>query len=136
MKNLVSRLAGMFLLILSLSSCKEEDPIVLHFEKEVPKCIEEKIKAEKRVEFGMPHAKVREWKANGKTYYYFFASGEGGFNELHDDNCNILCAPNGGITGKGYGDCPDFAGPKEKTLVWEEQELNFKVRKNLKCFPA
>jgi hypothetical protein len=30
------------------------------------------------------------------------------FNLVYDDSCKTICAPSGGITGRGDGRCPDF----------------------------
>jgi len=43
------------------------------------------------------------------------------FNFLYDDNCKKVCAPDGGFSGAGNGNCPDFQGTIERTLVWEDQ---------------
>ena len=41
------------------------------------------------------------------------------FNEVYDDKCNYLGAPDGGFTGKGDGKIPDFfEEAKSEKLVW------------------
>ncbi len=45
------------------------------------------------------------------------------FDELYDENCNRLCAPSGGYSGKGDGKCPDFVkNAKLIKTVWKSQE--------------
>jgi len=31
-----------------------------------------------------------------------------------------MCAPDGGITGKGDENCPEFSSEIKKTLIWED----------------
>lgn len=45
---------------------------------------------------------------NGKTVYLLTSECCDFYNILLDENCNVLCAPSGGITGKGDGGCADF----------------------------
>jgi hypothetical protein len=41
--------------------------------------------------------------------------------QLYDDHGNVLCAPDGGMTGRGDGQCADFhALRSEETLVWRD----------------
>ncbi len=40
---------------------------------------------------------------------------------LYDRDGNVLCAPDGGITGNGDGRCPDFfAARSSERLVWRD----------------
>ncbi len=40
------------------------------------------------------------------------------FEELYDEECNYICAPSGGFTGKGDGKCRDLDLQNEK-VIWE-----------------
>jgi hypothetical protein len=51
---------------------------------------------------------VDEYSFNSKTVYLVTPPCCDFFNEVYDDSCKIICAPSGGITGKGDGKCPDF----------------------------
>lgn len=86
----------------------------------MPNCVERKIKKIKKEKVQNPPAKVWEWKVNGETYYYITSDCCDQFNYLYDDKCNEICAPDGGFSGSGDGKCPQFNGPIEKTLVWED----------------
>jgi hypothetical protein len=88
--------------------------------KDVPNCVEKKNKKIKNEEVRNPPAKVWEWKVDGATYYYITSDCCDQFNYLYDDNCNEFCAPDSGFTGGGDGNCPQFNGEIEKTLVWED----------------
>jgi hypothetical protein len=40
---------------------------------------------------------------------------------VYDRNCNYVCAPDGGYTGKGDGKCKDFDSlAKEVRLIWKD----------------
>lgn len=109
-------ITGLLLLAVTGTSCEKID-----VKKDVPNCIERKIRQIKRAEVGTPPVKVWEWKADGKIYYYITSECCDQFNYLYDDNCNLVCAPDGGFSGAGDGNCPSFNGPIEKTLVWEDE---------------
>lgn len=87
--------------------------------KDTPACIKSKIRnAEKHnIE------SIYEYTYNGKTVYLINANCCDWQNELYDDNCNLLCAPTGGIGGGGDGQCPDFAQNKtNEKLIWQNEE--------------
>lgn len=115
MKYLTRITIGLVLVVLTFSSCEKLD-----LEKDVPNCIERKIRKIKREEVRNPPASVWEWKVDGKTYYYITSDCCDQFNYLFDDNCNEVCAPDGGFSGAGDGNCPQFNGQIEKTLIWED----------------
>lgn len=115
MKNIIGIISGLFLTTLSLSSCEKLD-----FEKDVPNCIERKIRKIKSEEVRNPPASVWEWKVDGRTYYYITSDCCDQFNYLYNYNCNEVCAPDGGFSGYGDGNCPQFKGQIEKTLIWED----------------
>ena len=106
---------GLILTALTLSSCEKPD-----LAKEAPNCIERKIRKIMAKDVWNPPASVWEWKVDGKTYYYITSDCCDQFNYLYDDKCNEVCAPDGGFTGTGDGNCPPFNGPVERTLLWED----------------
>lgn len=105
------------LVLISLFSfaCKK-----VKLEKKVPACIEKKINKIARNKVQNPPAQVWEWNVDGNTYYYFTSSCCDQYNTLYDKDCNYVCAPDGGFTGTGDGNCPTFTGNIEKTLVWKD----------------
>jgi hypothetical protein len=45
------------------------------------------------------------------------------YSDLLNTNCEVICHPDGGYTGKGSGDCPDISNAA-KTLVWQDEREN------------
>lgn len=87
----------------------------------VPACIQSKIKQIKSEPVRNPRAQIWKWEVDGKTYYYITSGCCDQYNYLYDANCNIVCAPDGGITGGGNGECPNFKGKAKKTLIWQDE---------------
>jgi hypothetical protein len=88
---------------------------------EIPSCIQQKIEAIKAAPKWNPPAEVNEYTYQGKNVYLFSADCCDQYNELVDENCKYICAPSGGITGKGDGECPDFSSAAQfKRVVWKD----------------
>lgn len=102
---------------LTMTSCeKMELPV------EVPTCVEKQIKQiEKEKESSAPR-QVWKWEVDGDTYFYITSNCCDQFNFLYDENCEVVCAPDGGFTGAGDGKCPEFSEEIVKTLVWEKED--------------
>ena len=87
----------------------------------IPSCIRIKIEAIKKEPRWNPPAQVDEYTYNGKTVFLFSADCCDQYNMLYDNNCNTICAPSGGITGKGDGKCSDFfKTAKFIKLIWKD----------------
>ena len=99
-----------------LSSCEK-----LNLAVDVPSCVEEKIRDIEKADLQNPPAQVWKWEVDGNTYFYITSDCCDQFNYLYDEDCNVVCAPDGGFTGNGDGNCPDFNGEIVKTLVWEDE---------------
>ncbi|WP_026879775.1 DUF6970 domain-containing protein [Hymenobacter norwichensis] len=66
-----------------------------------------------------PAARIYEYQYDGRTVYTISADCCDQFNTLYDECLNPICAPSGGITGRGDGKCPDFAAKAtNERLVW------------------
>jgi hypothetical protein len=89
---------------------------------DAPSCLIEKLNEIRSEPVGNPPAKLSEYEYNGKRVYLLIKPCCDQYNELYDSNCNYLCAPSGGLTGKGDGKCPDFeANAKFIKVVWEDK---------------
>ncbi len=73
-----------------------------------PSCIQQKIDQIKKQPKWNPPAQIDEYLYNGKKVYLISADCCDQYITLVDENCNYICAPSGGITGKGDGKCTDF----------------------------
>ena len=68
-----------------------------------------------------PITRVLRYSYAGQTVYYQSAPCCDQYSQVFDTKGRLLCQPDGGITGKGDGKCPDF--DKKKTnekLVWQD----------------
>jgi len=74
----------------------------------MPTCIKNKIDSFKLKEPHERPQRVVEYMYKGKKVYYVVMPCCDFFNEVYDENCRYLGAPDGGFTGKGDGKLPDF----------------------------
>jgi len=89
--------------------------------KDTPKCIENKINEISKGDVWNPPAKVYRYKYNGQIVYYFPPRCCDIPSTLYDENCNIICSPDGGLTGGGDGKCSDFFDSRtDEKLIWED----------------
>jgi hypothetical protein len=85
----------------------------------MPKCIKTKIDSFKLKEAHEKPQRVIEYMYKGKKVYYVVMPCCDFYNEVYDDKCNFLGAPDGGFTGKGDGKIPDFfTEVKNEKLIW------------------
>jgi hypothetical protein len=115
MKKLLAVFLFLLVSMLMVSSCEK-----LVLPDETPACVNSKIREIKDEEVRNPPAEIWKWEVDGGTYYYITSYCCDAFSELYDDKCNLLCAPDGGITGGGDGRCPSWTSQPEKTLVWKD----------------
>jgi hypothetical protein len=88
----------------------------------IPGCIQAKIDSIKALPRFNPPAEVTEYIYKDKRVFLFSSDCCDNFNLLFDENCNYVCAPSGGITGKGDMSCTDFTDKaKVVKLVWKDE---------------
>ena len=69
-----------------------------------------------------PPAKFYRYTYNNQEVYYLTSRCCDIPGKLFDKDGNQLCEPDGGITGRGDGRCPDFAEKRtNETLIWEDK---------------
>lgn len=103
------------LLTIAAEKCKQA------IEK-VPPCIQQKIDQIKKEPKWNPPAQVYEYLYNGKKVFYFSSNCCDQYNTVYDERCSYVCAPDGGITGKGDNKCADFIEKATKVrLVWKDE---------------
>ena len=70
---------------------------------------------------GNPPQSIWRYDYNGETVYFVPAQCCDKFSALYDKDGRVICAPDGGITGRGDGRCPDFFSERTKEkLIWED----------------
>jgi len=85
----------------------------------LPNCIKNKIDSFKLKEAHEKPQRVIQYLYKGKKVFYVVMPCCDFFNEVYDDTCNYMGAPDGGFTGKGDGKIPDFfTEAKSEKLVW------------------
>lgn len=88
---------------------------------EIPSCIQKKIDQIKAGPKGSDASEINEYIYQGKHVYLFNSACCDQYNPLLDGNCNYICAPSGGITGKGDMKCTDFSATAQFVkLVWKD----------------
>ncbi|HRO69411.1 MAG TPA: hypothetical protein PK951_03495 [Chitinophagaceae bacterium] len=88
----------------------------------VPPCIQEKIDSIRSQPVWNPPAEVNEYDYEGKKVYLFSSPCCDQYNQLLDSDCNYICAPTGGYTGKGDQKCNEFfEDARHLRLVWKDE---------------
>ncbi|CAF1186429.1 unnamed protein product [Rotaria sp. Silwood1] len=75
---------------------------------EIPTCLQKKIASILAGPVLNPPASISKYLYRGKLVYLWISSCCDQFNPLYDGECNRICAPSGGKTGRGDGQCADF----------------------------
>lgn len=88
-----------------------------------PSCVEKKIKDIMSEPVRNPPAKVWKTNYNNQIVYYIPSYCCDIESELYDENCTLICKPDGGFTGHGDGQCIDFSLQNEE-LIWEDDRSN------------
>ncbi|WP_439880829.1 DUF6970 domain-containing protein [Pontibacter sp. MBLB2868] len=69
-----------------------------------------------------PPAKIYRYTYKEQEVYYLTGRCCDIPSKLYDAQGNVLCEPDGGITGRGDGRCPDFFERRQnETLIWEDK---------------
>ena len=68
-----------------------------------------------------PPASIWRYKYKERIVFYVPPSCCDLPSELYDFDGNFICGPDGGLTGRGDGKCPDFFGQRAEELrVWSD----------------
>jgi hypothetical protein len=104
------------ILFISCSSTKQQT------KDEVPSCINTMIQAFKSEQKQNPPRSITQFNYKGRQVYYVTSPCCDQFNSVVDSTCNVLGAPDGGITGKGDGKIPDFHQTATRVrVVWQDE---------------
>lgn len=89
---------------------------------QIPLCVQQKIKELQNEPVRSPATSVWEYEYKGQIVYYVPPHCCDFYGLLYDSDCNLICAPDGGLTGKGDGKCPDFDKfAKNPKLIWQDK---------------
>jgi hypothetical protein len=70
---------------------------------------------------GNPPQSIWQYEFSGKTVYYVPPQCCDMFGLLYDADGTYICAPDGGIDGRGDRRCPDFRAERtNERLVWKD----------------
>ncbi|MBC6991782.1 MULTISPECIES: DUF6970 domain-containing protein [Hymenobacter] len=68
-----------------------------------------------------PPTQIFRYRYDNQVVYYESAACCDQFSTLYNAKGQVMCQPDGGITGKGDGNCPNFNKNKtEEKLVWQD----------------
>lgn len=86
-----------------------------------PRWLDDKIQAHLAKKKENPPIRIVSYQYRGQTVYYETSPCCDQYTTLYDAKGNVMCAPDGGLTGRGDGRCADFE--KNRTaeqLVWQD----------------
>ena len=113
MKNILFA-TGLFF-ITAFASCKKQQCL------NIPDCIANKIVQLKNAPKQNLPAVIVEFTYRNKKVYYITSDCCDPYNYLYDSDCNVLCAPDGGIAGHDDGTCKDFNQIRsDGNVVWKD----------------
>lgn len=88
------------------------------------KCIDYVIDQIKSEAVRNPPAKIYESVYKKAKFYYIPPYCCDVYGTLLDEDCNVVCHPDGGLTGKGDGYCPEFVKElNHYELFWEDDRV-------------
>ncbi len=86
-----------------------------------PGWVNQLIKQFQEAPVGNPPRAIYKYEYQGKTVYYLPAQCCDQFSTLYDADGNVLCAPDGGLSGHGDGKCDDFLQSRSnEVVVWKD----------------
>jgi hypothetical protein len=88
---------------------------------DMPACLAKMLDSLKKEGVNMPGS-ITKYSYRSKTVYYVLSGCCDQFNPVYDNECNILGAPDGGLTGKGDGKLTGFKDEATNPqLIWRKE---------------
>jgi hypothetical protein len=88
----------------------------------IPSCIQNKIEEIKKEYVRSPPAKIYRYTYHDKKVYFIPQHCCDFFSDLYDEDCNLICHPDGGFFGHGDDKCTDFFDARtDEELIWEDE---------------
>jgi hypothetical protein len=86
-----------------------------------PLWIDQMIRQFKSQPIGNPPQSIWRYDYKGQEVYYVPPQCCDLYSSLYDASGKIICAPDGGLAGRGDGKCPDFVAERSaEKLIWED----------------
>ncbi|HNZ37767.1 MAG TPA: hypothetical protein PLS75_08510 [Candidatus Marinimicrobia bacterium] len=106
----------LILILLFYCSCKYSTS-----PNENPDWVENLITKFQNEPVGNPPQSIWQYKYKGQIVYYIPAQCCDQFSTLYNAEGDIICAPDGGFSGRGDGECSDFFQErKNEKLIWQD----------------
>jgi hypothetical protein len=68
-----------------------------------------------------PPALIARYEYQGRLVYYVPSRCCDAWSDLYEANATLRCHPDGGLTGRGDGGCPDFLTQrKSELIIWRD----------------
>ena len=104
-------------IILLICGCSHSAPP----QSENPAWVDELIVEFQTDPVGDPPQSIYRYEYEGQIVYYVPPQCCDQYSQLYDANGNIICAPDGGLTGSGDNRCPDFFNEStNESLIWHD----------------
>lgn len=108
----------LFLVVLT-NGCRKDDVAV-----KTPACILSKIDTIKNQPVNSTSGKIFSYKYNGATVYYIPPLCCDMKSQLFDENCNVICNPDGGYAVVVDDKCADFFKKRSgEKVIWTDDRL-------------
>lgn len=106
---------GILVFFLLLAGCSSGT------QSENPKWVDRMIHQFESEPVGNPPQSIWRYEYQGQIVYYVPPQCCDQFSSLYDAGGDVICAPDGGLTGSGDGRCKDFISQRTaETLIWED----------------
>ena len=106
----------LLVLILFLSCTKPAS-----IDADIPACIKNMIIQLEKEEQRNPPASIWQMEYNNQIVFYVPPYCCDMYGTVYNTDCEVICHPDGGITGAGDGRCKDFAvKAKKQKLIWQD----------------
>jgi hypothetical protein len=93
--------------------------------EDLPPFVLELIESHEAAPVANPPASIWRYKYKGRVVFYVPPACCDVPSELYDSDGSLICGPDGGLTGRGDGKCPDFFEQRVEGLrVWGDHRAN------------
>lgn len=89
---------------------------------EVPDCVKKKIEELQGEPARNPPSFVASYEYRGGIVYYVPPAVGDQMSQLYNEECELICSPDGGMTGRGDGKCTDFFEQRtNEKIIWKDE---------------